>query len=201
MNVLARKPRAASSVAQRGRANLSLAALALAMSACSLLPALTMPEPPPLLTPASLERTVGVLQIVHGAFRESDLVFQCVVDVDAQRLSIIGLSGHGQRWFSLRHDGHSLATESTAQAPGALDPRRIVADLQLALWPLSALQRAFAGSVWEVSQPSPATRRLRRQGRLIAEVHYAGADPWQGTLWLSNFESGYALTIESRPLQ
>ncbi|WP_420465957.1 DUF3261 domain-containing protein [Panacagrimonas sp.] len=201
MNVLARKARAALRTAQRARAHLPLLAVALAMSACSLLPAQTMPEPPPLLTPASLERTVSVLQIVHGAFHERDLVFQCVVDVDPQRLSIVGLSAQGQRWFSLRDDGRGLEAESTVQAPGVLDPRRVVADLQLALWPLAALQNAFAGSAWEVSQPAPATRRLRRQGRLISEVRYASADPWQGTLWLSNFESGYALTIESRPLQ
>jgi hypothetical protein len=127
-------------------------------------------------------------------------VFQCVVDVDAERLTLVGLSAQGQRWFSLRYDGRSLETQISPQAPELFDPQRMLADLQLALWPLAALQQAFADSGWQVSEPAPATRRLRRDGRLVAEVHYGGADPWNGRLWFSHFASGYTLAVQSQPL-
>ncbi len=180
----------------------SLVALAaLLLSACGVLPVHERPPSPPLLTPSSLGRSVGALQIVHGAYGEQDLAFQCVVEVTLQQLTMVGLSAQGQRVFSLRYDGNKVDAESTALAPDGLDPQRVLVDLQLALWPLAALQQSFAGTPWELTEPAPATRRLRREGRLVAEVHYGGADPWQGQLWLSNFESGYTLGIESRPLQ
>lgn len=174
---------------------------ALLLSACSVLGVHRAPASPPLLAPSSLGRSVDALQVVHGAHGGQELSFQCVVAVEPQQLTMVGLSAQGQRVFSLRYDGATLETESTVLAPPGLDPRRVLLDLQLALWPLAVLQQSFAGTPWELGEPAPATRRLRREGRLVAEVHYAGADPWQGRVWLSNFESGYSLSIESRPLQ
>jgi len=173
---------------------------ALLLSACSLMPPQSAPAARPLLAPATLGASRTALQVLHGAFGEHELAFQCVVDVGPQQLTLVGLGAQGQRWFSLRHDGSTLAVESSPQAPVALEPQRVLADLQLALWPLAALQHSFAGTPWQVSEPVAATRRLRYDGRLVAEVHYGTADPWQGRLWLSNFELGYTLVVESQPL-
>jgi hypothetical protein len=175
--------------------------LAILLCACSALGVRHAPPSPPLLAPSSLGRSIDALQIVRGAHGDQEMAFQCVVEVDAQQLTVIGLSAQGQRLFSLRYDGEKLEAESTALAPTGLDPRRVLADLQLALWPIAALRQSFAGTPWKLGEPAPATRRLLRGGRLVAEVHYGGADPWQGPLWLSNFESGYSLSIESRPSQ
>lgn len=175
--------------------------LPLLLSACSVLGVHQPPPSPPLLSPASLGHSVSALQIVRGSYGDQETTFQCIVKVDSQGLAVIGLSAQGQRLFKLRYDGEKLDAESTALAPIALDLRRVLVDLQLALWPLDALQLGFAGTLWEVSEPAAQTRRLRRHGKLIAEVHYQSADPWQGLLWLSNFESDYSLVIESGPLQ
>lgn len=174
-----------------------LAVTVLALSACGVLPARKTFASPPLMTPSSLGRSGGALQVVHAAFGARDLAFQCVVEVDPQHLTMIGLSAQGQRWFSLRYDGSTLDSESGPLAPEGLDAQRVLADLQFALWPLAALQQSMVDTGWQVSEPGPATRRLRRDGQLVAEVHYTSADPWQGRLWLSNFESGYSLAVES----
>lgn len=173
--------------------------LLLMLSACSSLPLQEAPGFPP-LAPAMPGASRSALQLLHGAFGDRELAFQCVVDATPARLTLVGLGAQGQRWFSLRHDGTALVLEPGPLMPAVLDPRRVLADLQLLLWPLGALQQAFAGTAWQVSEPVAATRRLRRDGRLIAEVHYAGADPWLGRAWLSNFEFGYSLAVESQPL-
>ena len=82
--------------------------------------------------------------------------------------------------------------------PASLDPERVLADMQLALWPL----RRGAGRVSRArprrsASRSPACAALMRGDALIAEVHYAGADPWHGRLWFVNFEFGYSLTIDT----
>jgi hypothetical protein len=178
----------------------SLLLAVLALPACGLAPRRESSTALPLLAPATLGAPRSALQVLRGAFGAHDVVFQCVVDVDADRVTLVGLGAQSQRWFSLRYDGRSLETQISPQAPELLDPQRMLADLQLALWPLAALEQALAGSGWQVTEPAPATRRLRRDGRLVAEVHYGGLDPWNGRLWFSHFESGYTLAVESQPL-
>lgn len=185
----------------RGGHRLSALALTLALAGCAVIPAHTASTAFPVLAPSTLGAAHSARQLLHAAFGEHDLAFQCVIDARPDAFTVVGLDALGQRWFSLHHDGRALEARLGPQAPQQLDPRRVLADLQLALWPLSALQQALAGSAWQVSEPAPATRRLRRDGRLVAEVHYAGTDPWQGLLWLSNFETGYTLSVESRPVQ
>ncbi|MGK2942112.1 MAG: DUF3261 domain-containing protein [Immundisolibacter sp.] len=175
--------------------------LTLALAGCAMAPPQTVSTEFPVLAPSTLGTAHSARQLLQAAFDEHDLAFQCVVDAHPDSLAVVGLDALGQRWFSLHHDGRTLESRLSPQAPAQLNPRRILADMQLALWPLAALQQALAGSTWQVTEPAPATRRLRRDGRLVAEVHYADADPWRGQLWLSNFETGYTLSVESRPLQ
>ena len=61
-------------------------------------------------------------------------------------------------------------------------------------------------SGWRVSTPAyPDRVRTQRQvvdyalqrRALLAEVHYATADPWSGRLWFVNFEFDYSLTIDT----
>lgn len=176
------------------------AAMTLLLSACSGIPFNTGMPPRPLLTPAALGAPHQGLHLISGVIAGHDLQFQCVVTIEPARSTLIALSAQGQRWFTLRHDGATLSLDRSPDAPQGVDPQRVLADLQLALWPLPALQAAMAGTAWDVSEPAVSTRRLRRAGRLIAEVHYRDSDPWQGRQWLVDVEHDYSLLIESRSL-
>jgi len=157
---------------------------------------------PPLLTPATLGRSVQTLQIVHVAFKEREAALQCVLTVADGHISVLGLSALGQRLFTLSYDGgNAMQVQRSPMLPEQVSPERMLADLQLAYWPLSALQDAYRGSTWRVSEPRLGTRRLRQGEELVAEVHYAAADPWAGPLWLSNFRHGYSLAVESKPYE
>jgi hypothetical protein len=67
-------------------------------------------------------------------------------------------------------------------------------------WPLAALQQPLAAASWQISEPAPGTRRLRRDDHVIAEVHNASDDPWHGRTWLVNLEHGYTLSIDSKQM-
>lgn len=177
-----------------------LAVATLSLQACSLLSTASMPLPQA-LSPASLGQTRSLRQIVHAAYADHEATMQCVLSVDADQLRLIALGALGQRLFTLSHDGERSTIETFPPVPADLPPERLLGDIQLALWPLPVLQASLAGSGWQLSEPAPGTRRLRYEGRLIAEVHYADSDPWNGRLWLSNFQLGYTLTVDSAPLQ
>jgi len=177
---------------------LSLTLCSLLLPACALLPQLP-PPPVPLLSPASLDAAKSSTQVLNLAFREREAALQCVVQVTPQNMNLVALGPLGQRVFTLGYDGRKLTSEISPYGPKDLQPQRVLADLQLALWPLAAWQAQTAGadSDWQVSEPRAGLRRLRYRGRLIEEVHYADADPWNGRLWLVNVALGYTLDIQS----
>jgi hypothetical protein len=154
----------------------------------------------PLLAPASLGEERSVTQVVRGAFGPREMTMNCVVTVKDGVMTVVGLNAMGVRLFTIRYDGTTTTVDNSLPVPAQLTPERLLADLQLVHWPLRPLQAALRGDGWELSEPAPGTRRLRQGERLIAEVHYAGADPWQGRSWLVNLEYGYTLNIESKAM-
>jgi hypothetical protein len=173
-----------------------------ALSSCAMPPqrkaveAEPEPEHPPALAPATLGAQHEVQQVLRVAFGEREATLRCVVVAHTDHLAVIVLNAMGQRLLSLDWDGIQWKTASAPMVPSQLHPQQLVADLQFALWPASALTAAYRGTGWDISEPGGGVRRLRHEGRLFAEVHYAGGDPWAGRLWMSNFRYGYALAIE-----
>lgn len=154
----------------------------------------------PLLAPNTLPAPHQVKQILRGAYGTQDFTLQCAVNAQPQLLTVVGLTALGLRAFTLKYDGQNVSEERAPQLPEFVKGSQLLNDVQLAFWPLPALQAALQPAGWEVSEPYRGTRRLQREGRLIAEVHYADADPWSGRLWLSNFVYGYSLYLETSPV-
>lgn len=148
----------------------------------------------PLLAPASFGRSAQFEQVLHAAYGPQEATIQCVVTITPQRLSVLGLTALGQRVFTLEYDGIALTGERSSFAPPQVQPQRVLADIQFALWPLAALQAATAGGDWRVTEPRPGLRRLARGETLVAEVHRAGDD----RLWLAQLRDGYTLDITTR---
>lgn len=152
----------------------------------------------PLLAPATLGSERSASQIVRGAFGEREATLQCAVSVRGDAMTVIGLTTLGMRAFTIRYDGVEVRHEQSLAAPSQLTPQRLLADLQLVFWPIESLQAQLKDAGWELAAPFERTRRLRRAGRLIAEVHYDGEDPWRSRSWLVNLEHDYTLSIDSQ---
>ena len=153
----------------------------------------------PLLAPTMLGESRQVTQLLRGDYGEQTFNLRCVLTIQPDQLTVIGLTALGLRAFTLNYDGEHLSEERAPQVPSALQADRLLNDLQLVYWPLPALQQAWQAAGGEVTEPYPGTRRLQRGGTLLAEVHYA-ADPWNGRVWLRHFDYPYSLFIETSPL-
>jgi hypothetical protein len=154
-------------------------------------PAAATLAPPGALTPRSAS------QVIHAAYGARAVTLRTAIQIDAVGLTVVGVSATGQRLFTASWDGANIKAERSPFVPQDLAPERVLADMQLALWPLESIRAALRGSGQEVTEPFPGVRRLRRGDRLIAEAHYAGTDPWNGRMWFANFEFDYALTIDT----
>jgi hypothetical protein len=151
---------------------------------------------PPLAAPHALSPR-SASQVIHAAYGDRALTMRTAIQLDAANLKVIGVTATGQRLFTVGWDGKTVTAEKSALVPDNVDPARVLADVQLALWPLAALQETLRAQQFEVSEPFAGVRRLSRGETLIAEVHYAAADPWASRLWLVNFELDYSLTIDT----
>jgi len=185
---------------------LTLAAIVLA--GCQSAPRVATPSPRseksappdaahPALAPPDAVGTRNAAQVIHAAYGAKSIVLRTAIEVVPGRLDVVGVTATGQRVFSASYDGKTLDAQKSPFVPGALDPERVLADMQLALWPLPAVQAAFRERGLTVTEPFAGLRRLTRGDALLAEVHYAGGDPWTGRLWFVNFEFDYSLTIDT----
>jgi hypothetical protein len=161
-------------------------------------------SPPPTwkpLPPSSLGAARAANQRLRAAFGDQELSLDCAVSVTAERITVIGLVPAGPRMFTVSYDGRQIEAQANRTVPKALEPERLLNDLQLTLWPRQALELAFENSRWRMTEPDSRTRRLLRDGRLVTEVHYATADPWTGRAWLVSFDGGYTISVDSQPLE
>jgi hypothetical protein len=155
----------------------------------------------PLASPSALGANREVSQVVRGAFGARELTINCVVTVKDGALTVIGLNALGLRLFTLRQDASGVHVEQPMSGMEQLPPQRLLADLQMVFWPFAGLREPLQQAGWQLTEPAPGTRRLRRGDRLVAEAHFSAADPWSGRSWLVSFEHGYSLQIDSRALQ
>ncbi len=175
------------------------------LTACQSAP----PPPAPARSPAAHDAThppfaapdaVGTRsasQVIHAAYGARSVVLRTAIETAPGKLDVVGVTATGQRVFSAHYDGKTIDARKSPFVPDKLDPERVLADMQLALWPLPAVQAAFGERGLTVTEPFAGLRRMTRGGTLLAEVHYAGADPWSGRLWFVNFEFDYSLTVDT----
>lgn len=171
--------------------------VSLVLAGCALLP--QRPPPAlPLLSPRALGAVRSARQVLHIAYGKQALTLQSALQAGRDRDTLVAIGPFGQRFFTLSYDGRRVQAEVSPYAPSDLPARQVLADVELALWPLPAWQQRLAGSGWTLRAPEPGVRRLRYDGRLVAEVHYdAGSDGWDGRFWLVNLTYGYTLDITS----
>jgi hypothetical protein len=149
-----------------------------------------------LAPPAALSAR-SASQVIHAVYGARAMTLSTAIQLDAAGLNVVGVTATGQRLFTVSWNGTAVSARKSAFVPDSVDPERVLADVQLALWPLPDVQTAFGKAGLEVTEPFAGVRRLRRGDALIAEVHYASADPWNGRLWFVNFEYDYSLTIDT----
>jgi hypothetical protein len=152
----------------------------------------------PLVAPDAISPRAAT-QVIRGTWGGKSMTLRTAIELDADSLDVVAVTATGQRVFTIHSDGKTVRAERGAFVPKAVEPERVLVDMQLSLWPLATIEPLFRTAGFTVVDPFAGVRRVLRGEQLVAEVHYAGADPWAGRLWLVNFEHGYSLTIDTGP--
>jgi hypothetical protein len=163
-------------------------------SACSHAPApATVDSLPALrLAPVTLGRTLMLQQRVTVFTPGRDPVtLDVLLEADAERvrLAVIAL---GVTVARLEWNGSELTSEHVQGWPTALKSERVLQDLQLALWPASAVRAALPDG-WSLID-EPGRRTLRHLDEDVTVVSYPDARHIE----LDHRRGAYRLSIESQ---
>ena len=93
------------------------------------------------------------------------------VDAPSVRLALFHL---GQRMGTLTWDGQHLHNELSRWWPAQLPPAQVFSDMQLALWPASAIEKALPAD-WTIIENN-SSRRFSYKGVERISVQSSGAD-------------------------
>ncbi len=160
------------SLARPGWASLSLWFLLL-LAGCAAPGAPVAARSPLLaLAPAALRCEVAVQQritveVPGRPAQQLDALLE--VNAEAVRLAFFVM---GQGMGTLVWDGWRWSKQLSRHWPAQLAPEQVLSDLQLAFWPVRAVQQAVQPP-WSV-EASPTGRRLLRDGREQVRVQFIG---------------------------
>lgn len=150
----------------------------------------------PMLEPAELGRSVAALQKVSGSRDGSEYVLLFQLEVDPERLAMVGSTVGGNTLFSLEYSGGNLNTSVSPLVPAQVDPAWVLADLQLAFWPQAAIENGLAQSQFRL-QYAPGSRELYFGRERLIRVEYSAGDPWSGPVLFKNYKFDYEYRIET----
>lgn len=173
------------------------ALLGLALSSCATPDALPGRMPLHLtLAPAALGASISVQQHLRvereGRIDELDTA----LEIDPEHVELVGLA-FGQRVLQLHYDGKTLQSWRHPLLPPQVRAEDVMEDLQLTLWPASAIQQALPPG-WRI-EDQRMQRTLLQDDRPVMQIVYSDRQRWSGKVELTNLRYGYRLTIQSVP--
>lgn len=161
-----------------------------------------------LLPPASFGRSLALEQVVEARYRdptrEQTVVLHCALEIEPQGLHLVGLTPFGTCAFVVTLDAAGLAIENRVGENLPADPRQVLADLQLALWPtlptiagliVSEEPAADGGRVRELRRATASEPLLAAVP--VVRIRYGPGLPWESKLVFEHLERGYTLTVET----
>jgi hypothetical protein len=167
-----------------------LASLVLLLSACAT-PA-PQQELSLRLSPASLGRELALQQRMtvsaHGRTQQMDVAIE--VDAGAVRMAVMDF---GQTIARLEWDGRSLQESRAKGWPDTVTGARVLSDLQLVHWPLTAIHAALPAG-YSIDGDASA-RTVRFHDAALVRVRY----PAPGSAELDNLAAGYQLRLDAWP--
>lgn len=122
----------------------------LALGGCQLMPE-TRPswQTPPLLAPPSSGVDFQANQHLTLERGESNYQFLAILSVTPENIRLSALGPLGQRLSDIQFDGQNLSVVNNPRVDLSLPENWVLAQMQLAYWPLDALRGAYS-SPWQI---------------------------------------------------
>lgn len=159
-----------------------------------------------LLPPAVFGQRVLLTQLVTMQVNGTDRDLLVYTRITGDVLTVVGsLPNGGVRLFSLVFDGTALQVDDGEQIFSGMDPALLLADMQLALWPLPSVAAALSardgcfenGECQLTESGDRLQRNLSRHGDDVISIQYGGVPHQDFQTQYQHHQRNYRVRIET----
>lgn len=146
--------------------------------------------PAPGITPA-----VNSQQLLTGTFNGQSQSLLVMLNADAHKITLAGLSSVGIRLFLATYDEKGIRTEQSIVVPQLPPASQVLADVMLSHWPLSAWQTQLPKG-WTLQDKGDRRELRNASGKLVTEIVYLQRKGKREPISIEQHVFKYHITIQ-----
>lgn len=146
--------------------------------------------PPPGITPA-----VSSQQLLSGTFNGQTQSLLVMLNADAHKVTLAGLSSVGISLFLATYDDSGIHTEQSIVVPQLPPASQVLADVMLSHWPLSAWQPQLPKG-WTLKDSGDRRELRNPSGKLVTEIIYLQRKGKREPISIEQHVFNYHITIQ-----
>lgn len=146
--------------------------------------------PPPGISPA-----VSSQQLLTGSFNGQTQSLLVMLNADAHKVTLAGLSSVGIRLFLATYDETGIHTEQSIVVPQLPPASQVLADVMLSHWPISAWQPQLPKG-WTLTDTGDRRELRNASGKLVTEVVYLQRKGKREPISIEQHVFKYHITIQ-----
>ncbi|EMN1411306.1 DUF3261 domain-containing protein [Enterobacter chuandaensis] len=146
--------------------------------------------PPPGISPA-----VSSQQLLTGSFNGQTQSLLVMLNADAHKVTLAGLSSVGIRLFLATYDENGIHTEQSIVVPQLPPASQVLADVMLSHWPISAWQPQLPKG-WTLTDNGDRRELRNASGKLVTEIVYLQRKGKREPISIEQHVFKYHITIQ-----
>ena len=146
--------------------------------------------PPPGISPA-----VSSQQLLTGSFNGKTQSLLVMLNADAHKVTLAGLSSVGIRLFLATYDETGIHTEQSIVVPQLPPASQVLADVMLSHWPISAWQPQLPKG-WTLTDTGDRRELRNASGKLVTEIVYLQRKGKREPISIEQHVFKYHITIQ-----
>ncbi|MGX5029103.1 DUF3261 domain-containing protein [Enterobacter asburiae] len=146
--------------------------------------------PPPGISPA-----VSSQQLLTGSFNGQTQSLLVMLNADAHKVTLAGLSSVGIRLFLATYDENGIHTEQSIVVPQLPPASQVLADVMLSHWPISAWRPQLPKG-WTLTDNGDRRELRNASGKLVTEIVYLQRKGKREPISIEQHVFKYHITIQ-----
>ncbi|BBJ65001.1 MULTISPECIES: DUF3261 domain-containing protein [Enterobacter] len=146
--------------------------------------------PPPGISPA-----VSSQQLLTGSFNGQTQSLLVMLNADAHKVTLAGLSSVGIRLFLATYDETGIHTEQSIVVPQLPPASQVLADVMLSHWPISVWQPQLPKG-WTLTDNGDRRELRNASGKLVTEIVYLQRKGKREPISIEQHVFKYHITIQ-----
>lgn len=147
------------------------------------------------LPPPGISPEVSSQQLLTGSFNGQTQSLLVMLNADAHKVTLAGLSSVGIRLFLATYDEAGIHTEQSIVVPQLPPASQVLADVMLSHWPISAWQPQLPKG-WTLTDNGDRRELRNASGKLVTEIVYLQRKGKREPISIEQHVFKYHITIQ-----